>query len=890
VDVLTVPSMFARFGRADQWLTLDFLRAYQVPLAYGRLEEFGVTGGSAKGAQSLRLEAARLVLRSLMPIFCCSCLVLVLEVLGDPPFLSEDRFIVTGMGDIDFFTMIYWVVETISTVGYGELAPTTELSRVATCVFIFSGVAFLTVAATKVMDIISRQREGSGALKKTSRGHVVLVGGAVKHADEIMLTAFIEVETGRRNNWPDLVVLSPADSLQRVMSLFKGVLSPQAWQRLTFLAGTPLSVADLERCCCGSATLVCIMADSRGRQDPEEEDKENILRAMGVQTTYPDTPLRLMLLMRKSRERALSLGIHRHYCFSVNEMKHGVFWQSCRCLGWSTMLSNLMVTTEVNETLVKDEWLQNYIVGMGHEVYGFLPTDAFLGKPFSYLVREAYKKNGICVMAAQIRGAIVLAPFGQLNALTLSNPIFALAQDEDSLRGIARQSEDLDWRKVFLKNRSKSWQRSNTYNSTGTSPLDLQRAAATMDEDAMDMARTSASIGTMLDGKQEFRVRRELESIQNTSWSDQLNGGHGGEDELNSSETDDNSAREKLDGERKVELQKLKFRAKEFRRAAKDGETPFILLLEISGDWSQILPLIQHSRADYLPVCMPIVVLCRHPPPDKIIKQWLDYEDTLAFVEGTPNDVVHLERAGIKECSTVVCLQAGGRRMQVEEFSDMVDIDVIMLHRMITNLSIAHKSAIFEFRLMKNIFLLGRPHAPPDDVETPGRLLAGVTMQGQQQPEPEDHKAYLDPVYASGQVFTPQVLAGLLGLTFHTPGLLEVMSALMIPDGGDSDSVVPWQSRVEHSRVGETYGRLFETMACQEPPALLLGLYRGCGMPEGGGNSGYVWTNPPAGTLLVQTDVLFLLAERGYGEMLHSRGLLVGSASKPRMRRSSSNT
>merc|ERR1711988_702438 len=98
------------------------------------------------------------------------------------------------------------------------------------------------------------------------------------------------------------------------------------------------------------------------------------------------------------------------------------------------------------------------------------------------------------------------------------------------------------------------------------------------------------------------------------------------------------------------------------------------------------------------------------------------------------------------------------------------------------------KTAIFEFRLTQNMSLLQR--AAPEEPGGKQELRHSIVRLElpKAQPVMEDDKAYLDPKYASGQIFTPQVLGGLIGLAYHTPGLLEVMSALMIPDAGSDKS------------------------------------------------------------------------------------------------------
>merc|ERR1712151_85083 len=132
----------------------------------------------------------------------------------------------------------------------------------------------------------------------------------------------------------------------------------------------------------------------------------------------------------------------------------------------------------------------------------------------------------------------------------------------------------------------------------------------------------------------------------------------------------------------------------------------------------------------------------------------------------------------------------------------------------------------------------------------------------------------LDPRYASGQIFTPQVLGSLLAHAFYTPGIVEVMQALITPDAEDANCNVPWQVHLSPEYHGLTYGELVPALTQDwATPLLPFGIYRSF-ETEGNGNKGYVWTNPPEDTELLRTDMLYVLADQRFGKLAYSQGLL----------------
>merc|ERR1712113_1181380 len=80
-------------------------------------------------------------------------------------------------------------------------------------------------------------------------------------------------------------------------------------------------------------------------------------------------------------------------------------------------------------------------------------------------------------------------------------------------------------------------------------------------------------------------------------------------------------------------------------------------VLEFSGSWDQVSSFLSQSRAKYLPFHMPIIVLCPAVPSTMLENQFrLSTEENVAFVCGSAARRQDLERAGVKECSIIVCL------------------------------------------------------------------------------------------------------------------------------------------------------------------------------------------------------------------------------------------
>jgi hypothetical protein len=67
---------------------------------------------------------------------------------------------------------MWWVLQTVTTVGYGDLTPTSAIGRILTSILMLWGVAFLaiTTAAITSVFVARAQREGTAVEEATAEG------------------------------------------------------------------------------------------------------------------------------------------------------------------------------------------------------------------------------------------------------------------------------------------------------------------------------------------------------------------------------------------------------------------------------------------------------------------------------------------------------------------------------------------------------------------------------------------------------------------------------------------------------------------------------------------------------------------------------------------------
>lgn len=946
VDVITLPGMLWTSLRPEyegRWLTLNFLRSIQALHAYERLDNIGAL---RLGLGEVAHEVILMGFRFMVLIVCFASSIFTLEVLGPMP-IGRESLLPTAMGDISFFTMLYWVIETISTVGYGDFAPKTFLSRVTTMGFMVAGVAFFTVEFQRILEFASNEKRGTGVYKKTKRPHIILLGGGVRYCDTSIVLSFLDevYHPSYRNSWPDLVVLSQSLSIEKVREAVDIHLEKAAQQNITYLVGSPLKLNDLKRTRCETAMLVVIIADTSGHLDAYQEDKLNILRAMSLHTGFPRTPLRLMLLMSESKEKALSVGIREQRVFTLNDIRSGILGASCRCIGLNTLLSNLIVTMDSFELNVDQKfhnpWLENYVSGMDHEVYGLLAADEFHGMIFSNFVLEAYSRCEVCIFAAQIKGKIVLAPGNQYGRIDDRTVFFALAKTEDQIKEIALDGKL--WTDAFAANRWRLFEEDDLRrarqskihgdlsNSKVTGHLltpvggGANYPLVTRHHSAPDRLspRVSQHSGRRTQFRRSINLREQFdnpygyadmhEPSEDRPHSESSRNGDDAIMQMLSStsfggsfsrrdlpdldmdtEYSDVATRVGVGSQRcDPDLVKLLgVRVHDIIRNAQ--KAPFILLLDLSGSWMQVPAFVKQCRAKGLPYTMPIVVLCPILPPKTFLGEMNAPEDpNFSWVVGNPVSAQDLLNAGVSECCVVVCLGLGIDRTLAEGGTDgteMLDADVVMLQRMLDLIGAEGKHVILEFKSAQNMRLLPMvgqdrqegwrlvqesQNAKQADEEGRNSMCHALREMFRCGPAKQEQNAdveyCLDPRFASGQVFAPNMLGTLVACEYRMPGMIEMIQMLATPPSASGNFV--WQVRLKEEHYGSTYGEVFaELVGDPKEPALPLGLLRR--FPESSCGMGYVWTNPGKDTPLQETDLLFVVANPRFGKMAHSLGLL----------------
>lgn len=177
---------------------------------------------------------------------------------------------------LDFARAVWWVLVTITTVGYGDVVPVTESGRILGILVIFTGVALVSTFTATISSIFVAQKlKEERGLKQISESNHIILCGWNHTAEQILRVIFNRPQPGT------VVMINqlPEDQVQNIIFQFKG-------QPLQFVRGDFAQEEILNRANISKAKVVIIVPDASSGLTARSDEK-TILTAFSVKAIQP---------------------------------------------------------------------------------------------------------------------------------------------------------------------------------------------------------------------------------------------------------------------------------------------------------------------------------------------------------------------------------------------------------------------------------------------------------------------------------------------------------------------------------------------------------------------------------------------------------------------------
>mmetsp|Transcript_35513 Transcript_35513/g.56844 ORF Transcript_35513/g.56844 Transcript_35513/m.56844 type:complete len:1108 (+) Transcript_35513:2139-5462(+) len=806
---------------------------------------------------------------------------------------------------LEFHEIMYFLVVTLSTVGYGDISMITMPGKIMVTLIICLALFYIPKSTNKILKHIGNKSIYS-TMSYTPTDqvcHVIVTGSINAISARDFLHEIFHADHG--NSSSHVVFLMQGMPTKDLEALLEG---PEFSNVVTYLEGSPLVKKDLQRACIARASTCFILAN-KFSTNPHKLDAVSILKALSIKRHVMHTVGHDMLVciqfIRPESKNLFTISRSSIPCqvvdqvISIEQVKMDIMAKSCLCPGFNTMISNLVgsaeeevdaehlgtaprsegrhsVTKVIPEASVNssytgskheanNDWYSEYASGATYEIYRTRLHPVFTDVPFCSAVEVVYQKLGVLMFAIDIKCPTNMCQRVVLNPGMLQIP--ATKQHNVHAFVIAKDEADAE---LSFSNKT-----------LASTTNELMRCLQ-----GLQHKHTLPPVLPTPKGK-PVNPFSALGSKQEASGAGKTLKGY-----LNKMKKSEQKEEYETDDRTNFHISRHHARLVEVTiHTSLREELPSVFQhIVVAGSLQNSVCFVRTLRARGLREMIPIVLLSLEPPASAVWQK-LAMFPLVFYVQGSPFQEADLKRAGIEFAASAVVVASNAG----EESSDdwiLKDANAILARQAILRLN-PNIKLITEIVNSANLYLLNeldfQNHTHEDSLEPnpEENRVSSVVSSGysshhvpSEPSNPLRNKRTQQDSLASGSIFSTSMLDVLICQSFYNPHLLAILQILIsgtnsrlmnslkqdiVETIGDFNESNLYQVEIPHRYVGKTYGELL-TFLTKKRFTVPLGLYRDGGV-EGMNSTGshgntlpYVFTNPPPSSIVFENDLVFVLS------------------------------
>jgi voltage-gated potassium channel len=212
----------------------------------------------------------------------------------------SDRYYETH-GAHGVFDAIYWAVVTLTTVGYGDIVPTSFVARLSALMIILSGPAVLSLITASIASVFVEQKikEGKGLEAIKDKGHIVICGWN-ENGTSVIDALLVQ----HRGGSPKIVLVNELDrdEVQSIQYAYES-------QGIRFVRGDFVKEAVLARANIRRARSAIVLADVSGGHILEKADERTIFATMAIKAMASKVRTCAELIYGENREHLIRANV-----------------------------------------------------------------------------------------------------------------------------------------------------------------------------------------------------------------------------------------------------------------------------------------------------------------------------------------------------------------------------------------------------------------------------------------------------------------------------------------------------------------------------------------------------------------------------------------------------
>ncbi|KAL0097216.1 calcium-activated BK potassium channel alpha subunit-domain-containing protein [Phycomyces blakesleeanus] len=760
--------------------------------------------------------------------------------------MSAFQYCEVTFGTVNYTILesLYVVMVTLSTVGYGDITPSTEGSRIVMMLLIVISLAVLPSLLADSLSTLRKRQDGGGSVSKGTLPFILIVGTFTPEQANDILDGFLNREhIDTHLNVVFLDINRPTEEL-------KLMERNSMWgHRVQFLHGSVLNEKTLQRAQARYAKAIITMSDNN-TPEPAKEDERNTVRLWSLYcyTTIYNVPIYTYNLYPST---AIYQKVAKEI-ICLREFKQYLLAMNCRCRGASTLLTNLLHQREPRNKY-DEPWQAQYDDGSCNEIYVAPPEDCLVGLTFGDAAWILFKEFQVILFAIKLATEdqddhIMLNP-GEKYTIRAQDLCVYMAESAHEINDIRKMTTVYAWKAVKAMRNRRSANKPPAFksllnpNKTLNKKLKHSSSTETMVSHHSRVSSTSHPV------QQNFCISR-LPSSKHAL----LTGNRALVSRLGTTNTisdeqlvEDNSLPLCYLLEEPATLDDLVIKSA-------DGMDGHILVC-LHRRVINIFKFIYNLRSPYMRPneLQDIILLCATLPNKKtfdLIKQF----PRVFFMVGNCRHPDDLLRAGVKRAKQVVVMSEKENLDQYEKNSDSPAVMTSHIMDLLLQEPAEGSYRIVNLVERSNIRFM--------------HLLEGKDVA-------EEIDVFYTPAYAAGDVVVDSLLSNvLLSQTYYKPDIVSIIKTLCGMPGSphvnnstfSSDTTMDGHYvtsvKMPACFVDKPFAFLFETFVL-DYDLLPLGLLRAPN-EEMGNELPFVYTNPVPSLILKETDWIYFITSSEY--------------------------
>ncbi|EQC39532.1 hypothetical protein SDRG_02970 [Saprolegnia diclina VS20] len=259
---------------------------------------------------------------------------------------------------LEIYTSMYFIVITISTLGYGDIAPHSTAGKALVVLLIGVSGAWLPLQISRLSDVLNRVSAYDRAYRAIpqANAHVLVVGDVAPSALEFFLHTFF---CANPMTWNTTVVVlapgPPSRGLQRLL------LHPKYEPRVVYLSGSPMLQADLHRASILVASACYILT-----RTPLDDTATNFF-TISLRHCNKDVPVFAQVVGTDYLDHVMLSGATNVVC--IDQLKLGLLAKACLVPGILGVISSLLFPSPRLARASKGTWADDFTSGARHRIY-----------------------------------------------------------------------------------------------------------------------------------------------------------------------------------------------------------------------------------------------------------------------------------------------------------------------------------------------------------------------------------------------------------------------------------------------------------------------------------------------------------------------------------------